>query len=1240
VSAIVGFTHLHVHSHFSFMDGVPSVPRLVARAAELGMGALALTDHNNVSGALRFHREAQKVGLRPIQGAEVTVNSVLAPDREAALARAPAARLPGRPSAPELHVTLLAKSAKGYASLCRILTDAHGGSAGPSIADPEIAFQPISLSDRWSPVAPWQSLEENAEELFCLSGCRRGEVASLLLRERYREAEQVARRYRDVFGAESYFLELQNSWLPRTRRLNELLAELAEHLGVGIVATNDVHYLDPEDFEVHDLLTCARTLTRLEDVHPDRPLNGHQWLKPPREMAPLFAAYPKALVATTLIAEQCGRAIDLKARHFPTFPGLKEGESAFGRLCELVFEGARGLAPDSGGRDQRLRHELEIIHRLGFAEYFLVVWDVARYAREKGIRYAGRGSAADSMVAYCLGITQVNSYERGLLFERFMSLERAQKPDIDIDFDARYRDDVARYLYETYGTDRVATVCTYNSFRARSSLRDLGKAMGFPEPEMDRLAKRCPHFVHAADLTTALESVPELRDSGIPFQRFRKLFELVAKVDGSPRFLSTHLGGVVISRDPLTHVSPLQRAAKGVTVVQFDKDDIEDLGLIKLDLLCLRMLSAVEDTLHTLRETGTPVVASGEENPAQALPAPLPARDDYDRIPMDDAATFELLRTGETIGAFQLESPAQRMLQSRLGADKLEDLIASVALIRPGPIAGNMVAPFVARRRGEEPVTYLHPKLEPILRKTFGVVLYQEQVIEIATAIAGFTPGESDRLRKVMTHARNRRDMEGIGEEFIRKAMQEQGCTQEVAETIFSYIVGYAGYGFCEAHAAAFGLTAYRTSYLLRHHPAPFYAAILSNQPMGYYPSNTICLEARRRGITLLPPDVNFSGRCFTVERDEESPAAFAIRVSLSQVRGIARESVDTILGARMGRDFSSLMDFCRRTRAPRDTVENLILCGAFDRLPMVTPAESVACALPCGWDGESSNRRQLFWAVAQVLQLARRDEGPLFRDAGEPVTEAQAAPPVPMPASYHLLSNLEDFTDFEKFQQECEVLGINVSCHVMSYYRERLRRAGVMSSADLAKARTGEVVTVAGVVLRPHRPPTKSGRTVVFMALEDELGSSEVTVFEDVYLKYGSLIFGRPALIVRGVVDRRGGGKVSVTAERIRDLPITYRSDNLGTDPESAPEAITIAPSDPEEALLHATAVASQPSPLAVLDAIDLMPDPLDEEEELATFEDDLDDELSPRRHLLDQRFGHLLGSRAAQAYGKQTRG
>lgn len=1046
----MAFVHLHCHSPFSFLDGAATIQALVNRAAELEMPALALTDHDNLCGAVQFQKKALAAGVKPIQGVEVTLEN-------------------GH------HLVLLAKGPEGYANLCRLLTRAHLG------------------NQRLHPRTSVQSLREHAEGLIALSGCRQGEIPNLMLHGKYREALAAAVQYREIFGPENFFLELQACRLPGDTAKNRALAQLADHLGLGIVASANVHYLGKDEFPVHDLLTCVRTLTKLEEIHPERRLNAENYLKDSREMGELFRDFPLALENSLRIAEECDPALNLNAQLFPAFP-VPDGETPAGYLKKLVYEGATRRYRRIDDRiAHRLEHELNIICRLGYEEYFLLVWDVARYAREKGIRCAGRGSAADSAVAYCLFITDVDAIGRGLLFERFMSLERAEKPDIDIDFDSRYRDRVADYVYQKYGRDRVASVCTYNTFHGRSAIRDFGRAMGFPPDEIDRIAKRMPYFL-ADDIREAIEKVPELRNSGIPFQKFEQLIAACESVAGYPRFMGTHLGGLVISRDPLTAVTPLQITAKGVVVCQFDKEYVENLGLVKLDLLSLRTLSAVDDAVRVINRETT--------------------RLDYEYLTPDDRGTYEMLNAGETIGVFQLESPAQRALQSRLESSHFEDIVASVAIIRPGPIKGNMVEPFIARRQGKEEVAYLHPKLKPILEKTYGVVLFQEQVIEIATAVAGFTPGEADQLRRVMTHARNRKDMEDIGREFVRKAMA-RGVTQEVSETIFSYIAGYASYGFCEAHATAFANIAYKTAYLVKHYPAEFLAAILSHQPMGYYPPNTLCTEARRRGIGILPPDINRSGEAFAVEEG-------GIRVSLKQVKGMSESALKTILQARSEGAFLSLEDFCRRTAGekgatravPRDTIKNLILCGTFDAL--------------------HSNRRELIWRLPRVLagRQERRNGVGLGPDSEQVPLE------IDLSASMPGNRGITDFSGAEKFLKEFEILGIMVRGHYMGLLRKRLSARGFLPSSEVKKVQPGTTVKVAGLVVRPHRPPTKSGRVIVFMSLEDEDGLIDVTVFEDIYQRYGQMIFAEtvPPLAVLGKVERRGNG-VSVIAERIKEL-------------------------------------------------------------------------------------------------------
>lgn len=1065
------FVHLHVHSPYSFLDGASSIKSLVEAAASYDMPALAITDHNNLSAAVQFHQTAAAAGIKPIIGAEVTL-------------------VGGH------HLTLLAQDSAGYASLCRILTHAH-------------LTQP-----RLEPATTIEILHTHSQGIIALSGCRRGEVPALILQRRFDEAEAAARRCRDIFGADHFLLEMQNLLLPGDKALNVRLAELAERIDVGVVATNNVHHHRPDGFPIHDVLTCARTLTRLDDVHLERRLNARAYFRSEQEMRDAFCEHPQAVEATGRIAEMCEPALHPGEYRFPIYP-TPEGETAFDMLKRLTAQGARRRYGEIKGEvARRIRHELYVIRKLGFQDYFLAVWDLAQFARGKGIRYAGRGSAADSLVAYCLGLTSVDPIARGLLFERFMSLERAAPPDIDLDFQAELRDDVTNYVIAKYGQEHVGAVATYNTFRARSAVRDLGKAMGFPMEDLDYLSKRLPYM--AADaIDAAFDHVPELRNSNIPRERYHKMLEICTAVAGFPRHLSTHLGGVVITGQPILDLTPLQMAAKGVPVIHFDKDDVEDLGLIKLDLLCLRMLSAVEDSVRSIqsREPGF----------------------EYDTIPYDDKRAYDVVASTESVGIFQLESPAQRALHARLQPDRFEDLVAAVALIRPGPILADMVDPYLERRRGREPVTYLHPALERILSKTYGVVLFQEQVIEIATAIAGFTPGEADQLRRAMTHQRSWEEMERIGEHFIKRA-KEFGVVDEVAREIFSYIRAYAGYGFCEAHAAAFADTAYKTAYLKAHYPAEFYASLLSNQPMGFWPPNTIIWEAKRSGIPILPPDVNRSEAKFTVE-EVDAPSRNggpgkrkAIRVGLIQIRGIGESSLKALREAQKAGPFASLEDFClrvnpphdRRARVDRDLIRNMILCGAFDSL--------------------RPNRRQALWELDLALNSAGDVDGspklemrrggtealPSQQSRGTGALAGERAPAKP--------PRIEDFSPREKWHHEFDILGIAMQKHPISLIRQRLRREGVVTTQEARNSRNGRRVKVTGVIIRPHRPPTKSGRTVVFFTLEDETGLLDVTVFDSIYQRCGKAIFTQPIVTVAGRLDRREYASTSAPAALVAD--------------------------------------------------------------------------------------------------------
>ncbi len=1036
------FTHLHVHSPYSFLDGSSKISDIVARAAEFGMNAVAVTDHNNLSATVRFIKAAHKKGIKPIVGSELTLEG-------------------GH------HLTALCRDNEGYRNLCSILTESH-------LQNP-----------RKKPRVSLSALKRHAGGLIVLTGCRRGLIPSLILKKSFQDARQALKTYESIWGKDSLFIEMSETLLPGSKNLNSLLAELADASGLRLVATNNVHYLDKDDFPIHDVLTCIRTLTKLEEVHPERRLNAENYFKSAKEMEREFKMYPEALQATADISRQCQCPLQLGQPTFPSYDFPKGFSSSKSFLRHLVYQGAANrYGKLTSEISSRLDYELSIIEQLGYENYFLVVWDLVRFAQKAGIRHAGRGSAADSAVAFCLEVTDVDPIAQNLLFERFMSLERGEKPDIDVDFDARKRDQVTSYVYEKYGQDRVASVATYNTFQGRSAIRDTGKAMGYSAEEIGVLAKRLP-YVPASALSKAISSVPELRDLKIPQHRLEILLFAAQRLADLPRFLSTHLGGLVISKDPINWLSPVEMSAKGVTILQFDKDDVEDLGLVKIDLLSLRTLGAVDDALGYLQKT-TPV--------------------DYDKIPLDDKKTFEKLGRADTIGVFQLESPAQRALQARLGADNIEDVVASVALIRPGPIKGDMVEPFIKRRQGREEVSYTDPRLEPILKKTYGVILFQEQVIEIASAIAGFSPGEADNLRRVMTHMRSGQEMEKIGITFIEKAV-EKGVSRETAQNIFRCMKGYASYGFCEAHSRAFATTAYKTAYLLEHHPAEFFASILNNEPMGFYPVSTVCVDAKKHGVGVKGPCVNRSFKDVTLEEGN-------IRLPLKMIKGMAQKDINRLVSERQGNGtFRSYDDFNRRVWLDSATIRSLILCGAFDDFGL--------------------SRKKLLWSLPDRVRDFCGNSGAesLFDDSNaatqsREVVCGEACPP--------------DFALSEKIAHEYELLGLGVSGHPLWIWRDTLDRKGFLRSDRLAEISPGGLVKVGGIPVRPHRPPTKSGRTVVFLSLEDEAGIIDVTCFENVYRRYGKFLFpGEMILLgIWGQLQKRGAA-LSVNARTV--FPLSY---------------------------------------------------------------------------------------------------
>ncbi len=1095
------FTHLHVHSNFSLLDGAATVQELTGSAAAAGMKALALTDHNGLYGAVRFAQAARQMGLRPIIGVEFTVEPSV-----------------GQALAQEPHLVLLAEDNEGYSNLCRLVTAARLGqaeSAGPFA--PEYA-----AVERDHPRLSQAHLRQHASHLIALSGCERGEINQLLGAGREAAAAQAANFYRGVFGPGNFFIELQHLLLPPPRhRLRYALAALARRLALPVVATNNVHYVQAERARLQDVLTCLRHNVSVDEPHPERKVNWEYRLKSPAEMGALFADLPEALRHTELIAERCHWDLDLDHFHFPAFdlaavprdgtglfPSPASAEDSRQYLRRLCYAGAKwrygDITPEVG---QRLEHELAIIEGKGLCDYFLIVWDIVRFARSRGIPATGRGSAGDALLSYVLDITQADPLAHELLFERFINPDRQGMPDIDVDFCARRRDEVTAYVYERYGARHVAAVCTLNTFRARAAIREIGKTLGLPEAELGPLATAFP-YIRASQIEEATVRLPEVRDAPFDFRDKGLLLELCHQVSGYPRHLSVHVGGLVIGAEPLTNLMPLELASKGIVISAFDKDDIEALGMLKMDILGLRIHTALADCLAQIEQR------TGHRLELEALP-------------LDDEATYRLLRSTKTIGLFQVESPGQRNLLGRTQPHGFEEIIANISLFRPGPVQSDMIRPYIARKHGREPVTYLHPALEPVLKSAYGVIIYQEHVLQIAQAVAGFTLGQGDLLRRAMTSDRSHREMEKLREQFVCGAIG-QGVDRLIADRIFDDIAGFAAYGFNKAHAACFARITYQSAYLKAHYPAEFLAGILSAEPMGFYPPRTIAEEAKRLGIAVLPPCVNRSEAEFTVETNGDPPPTPslkgggnsnsngngngpAIRTGLRLIHGMSETAMDSILQARAQDGlFTSLRDFCQRTRVPRPTVETLILARAF-AFTGLSPAELMwmLAALPSG---------------CVTDRLGRRSSEELDFAEGEGL--ADVLPPL----------DLE--TELGRVSLDLHLLGLSTTSHPFKFWRQQIRRRGVISSADLYHHRDGERVRIAGIVVARARPPTKSGRTAIFVCLEDETGLVDAAIFEDCYQKYGRVVVASPVLLIEGKLSRLGKLDLSVIADRVEALP------------------------------------------------------------------------------------------------------
>lgn len=1032
------YAELHTNSYFSLLRASTSPELLVETAKDLGLYALALTDHDSLAGAVQFTQAAKRSGLHGIVGGEVTLED-------------------------GCQLTLLAETQAGYANLCRLITACRMD---------RLSGDDMAWLGKIDPALSWDRLAQHTDGLIALTGGMTGPIAAPLLCGDEQSARQRLLHLRDLFGQNNLFVELQKLGRPEDKSLVYGLSDLAHELILPVVATQDVHYATRDYARLHTAMLAIHHNMTVEEAWRagHLPFNHNAHLRSPDEMTRLFRERPDAIANTVAIADRCHATVDFSNSRLPHF-ATPDGSSEFAYLYELCHDNLPRRYPDL--RPQvltQLAHELDIIERAGLAGYFLVVWDIMRFAREQGIRGQGRGSAANSIVAYLLQITSIDPLKHNLLFERFLSEDKFTAPDIDLDFDTSRRDEVIQYVYGKYGAAHTAMVTNYVTFQAKSALRDLAKVLDFPTKVIDGLAKRLDTFSATNAAGDLMGMVDGENDAELAHHPLALLAELMQQIDGAPRHLSIHAGGMLITGPRLDEVVPIEPATMpGRFIAQWNKDSVEDAGLIKIDLLGLGMLGLISDCVEMIEEQGV------------TLP-------DLGGLPLDDPAIYDALQQGDTIGSFQVESRAQQQMLPRLRPERFEDIIVSIAIIRPGPIQGNMVHPYLQRRHGLEPVTYWHPTLEKVLSETLGVMLFQEQVLRVAMVVAGFNPGEADLLRRALSRS-SVPEMERLRARFVSGAA-DNGIDAEMAGSVFSQLAGYAGFGFCKSHSASFALIAYQSLWLRQYHPAEFYASLLNNQPMGFYSPEVILGDARRHGVDVLPPDIHLSAWNYSVER---SDGRVALRTGLLAVKALGAAGFERLDAARKEAPFSDLRDLLWRARLPKTLIENMIRAGAVD-----------------AW----GDRRQLLWELGALEEP--RDGFDLL----VPVVEVE-------------LPHLEGL---QQTIWEYELLGHSPDGQILRHYREQLREAGIWSGWEVKhQAKDKQQVWVAGMVVVRQRPQTAKG--IMFLSLEDESGLLDLVIKPDVYPLVRPVLQETMLIVAGGVVQKGDGGVTSVLVARMERL-------------------------------------------------------------------------------------------------------
>jgi DNA polymerase-3 subunit alpha len=1042
------FTHLHVHTEYSLLDGFCRIPRLVSRAKELGMDSLAITDHGAMYGVIEFYLAAREAGIKPIIGCEIYLAQDSRSSREAS-------------DKNYYHLVLLAKDLTGYQNLIQLNTRAH------------------LEGFYYKPRVDKELLQRHCQGLIALSACGSGEIPRLILEGRMEDAKQTALWYRDTFG--DFYLEIQRQPIPELEKMNQGLISIGNELGIPLVATNDIHYVDKEDAATHDLLLCIRTNTSVYDEKRMKMPGDFFYLKSPQEMAEYYADIPQAIENTERIAGMCQLELEFGRLHLPEIES-PEGKTPDQFLSALCCEGLPQYYPNPAPEIQeRLDYELEVIRKTEFANYFLVVWDIISYTKKHDILFGVRGSAAASIVLHCLGITEIDPIEHKLVFERFLNLERREMPDIDLDFEDVRRDEVISYVSQKYGQDHVAQIITFGTLGARAALRDVGRALGMSYGDVDRIARMVP-FAPGMTLSRAMEENGELKTVYHEDAAIRNLIDSARSVEGIARHASTHAAGVVISKEPLTRHVPLQRASRsngeGSAMTQFSMEDIARIGLLKMDFLGLANLTILGRAKEIIAENcGVDI--------------------DLHSIPPDDVKTFELLSSGETTGVFQLEGAGMRRYIKELKPTTFGDIAAMVALYRPGPM--EHIPTFIKAKHGQEPIRYPHPVLKGILEETYGVIVYQEQVLFIVQALAGYSLGQADIFRKAM----GKKIVEVMKQERINfiNGAREKGFPAEVAEQVFALIEPFAGYAFNKAHATSYALIAYQTAYLKANYPVEYITALMRTTYDQPERVATAVAECRRLEINVLPPDINRSQANFSIERQADGTSA--IRFGLTAIKNVGVSAVLPMIEEReKGGEFKSVEDLCRRCDLRginRRVLESLIKAGALDSL---------------------GDRGILLQNVASILSLAQREQR--LRETGQSTMFDLWGETVPTPTPDLELQGSEVSTR-DKLVWEKELTGVYLSEQPFSTFTVNVSDENAYLCGQIDAELDGKTVRTAGMVASVrHSFTNKDQRQFVSAVLEDIDGRVEVVVWPNVYERIGELWEEGNVLWVEGKVSVR----------------------------------------------------------------------------------------------------------------------